>query len=387
VSLELTSGAFAALVIALAVALPVVAVVAWSRVRGHRVVRVAQRWLLVVAAQAAGVLAVLVVINNQFGLYSGWDDLLGRTAQDSSAVVLTPQVHTTRPAPGPSGSTPGGTSAAASTTAPAVPWVNGLPAGFSAYDSSRTFLAMVAVPGSPSPMRLYVALPPEYGQPAYAHKRFPVVELLHGYPGTPTTWFHAMDVRARLAAATGLGATPFVLAIPQISVPGAPDLECTDLPGQPQVATFLTTEVHAILTSHFRVRADRAGWGLMGYSEGGYCAAALTLRHPELYAAGVDIAGYGEPLSAFFDRYPAQRAAGRLAVLLRAAPPVAIYASASAQDPQSSGALDALTRDSRPPTSVTARLYAQGGHNTSDWSAQLPGDFQWLSHELGGVAG
>jgi enterochelin esterase-like enzyme len=382
-SLELTSGAFAALVVALGVLLPVVAVAAWNRVRGRAFVRAMQRWLLVVASQAAGVLAVLVVINNQFGLYSGWDDLLGRTAQDSSAVVLTPEARTAQPSPGPSGGAPVGTSA----TAPAVPWVNGLPAGFSAYDRSGTFLAMVAVPGSPAPMRLYVSLPPEYDQPAYAHKRFPVVELLHGYPGTPTTWFHAMDVRARLRAAVGAGATPFVLAVPQISVPGAPDLECTDLPGQPQVATFLTSEVHAVLASHFRVRADRAGWGLMGYSEGGYCAAALTLRHPELYAAGVDIAGYGQPLSTFFDRYPVQRAAGRLSVLLRGAPPVAIYASASAQDPQSSDSLAALTHDVRPPTTVTARLYSQGGHNTSDWSAQLPGDFGWLSRELGGVAG
>ncbi len=386
-SLELTSGAFAALVVALAVAVPVVAVVAWGRVRGPAVVRAGQRWLLVVAAQVAGVLAVLVVINNQFGLYSGWDDLLGRTPQDSSAVVLTPQVRASVPTPGPSGRTSSGPGGATSTEAPAVPWVNGVPAGFSAYDGNSTFLAMVAVPGSSAPLRLYVSLPPQYDQPAYAHKRFPVVELLHGYPGTPTTWFHAMDVRARLRAAVGAGATPFVLAVPQISVPGAPDLECTDLPGQPQVATFLTTEVHAVLASHFRVRTDRAGWGLMGYSEGGYCAAALTLRHPELYAAGVDIAGYGQPLSTFFDRYPAQRDAGRLSVLLRGAPPVAIYASASAQDPQSSGALAALTHDARPPTTVTARLYTQGGHNTSDWSAQLPGDFGWLSRVLGGVVG
>jgi pimeloyl-ACP methyl ester carboxylesterase len=246
---------------------------------------------------------------------------------------------------------------------------------------------MVAVPGSPSPMRLYVALPPEYGQAAYAHRRFPVVELFHGYPGTPTTWFHAMDVLARLRQAQAAGATPFVLVIPQISVSGAPDLECTDLPGQPQVATFLTTEVHAVVTSHFRVRADSAGWALMGYSEGGYCAAQLTLRHPELFAAGVDIAGYDRPLSALFDRYPAQRAAGRLSTLLRSAPPVAIYASASAQDPQSSGGLTILARDARPPTTVTARLYAQGGHNTSDWSAQLPGDFLWLSRHVGGVVG
>ncbi len=386
-SLELTSGAFATLAVSLAVLLPVVTLALWRRVRGGTVVRQGQRWLLVVASQAAGVLAVLVVINNQFGLYSSWDDLLGRTSSDSSAVVITPPTTgaTDRPA-GPS--SPRATAVAApAPTVQAVPWVHGLPAGFSSYDGNDSYLAMVAVPGSPSPMRLYVALPPEYGQPAYANRRFPVVELLPGYPGTPTTWFHAMDVRARLGEARGAGATPFVLVAPQMSAPGAPDLECTDLPGQPQVATFLTNEVHGIVTSHFRVRADRAGWGLMGYSEGGYCAAQLTLRHPELYAAAVDIAGYDRPLSALFDRYPAQRAAGSLSALLRGAPPVAIYASASAQDPQSRDGLTVLTHDARPPTTVAARLYAQGGHNTSDWSAQLPGDFLWLSGHVGGVTG
>lgn len=384
-SLDLTSGAFAALVIVLAVVLPVVTVVLWRRVRGRAaVVREAQRWLLVVLSQAAGVLAVLVVINNQFGLYASWDDLLGRTSQTASGVVLTPQVG----AAFPSAARPRGTAAPApAPTTAAVPWVNGLPAGFSAVDGNGTYLASVAVPGSPTPLNLYVSLPPEYNQPAYAHKRFPVIELLHGYPGSPTTWFHAMDVRTRLQDAMGAGATPFVLVVPQISVPGAPDLECTDLPGQPQIATFLTSEVHAVVSSHFRVRDDRAGWGAMGYSEGGYCAAQLTLRHPELFAAGVDIAGYDQPLSTLFDQYPAQRAAGRLSTLLRAAPPVAIYASASAQDPQSSGSLTALLRGVRAPTTVTAKLYGQGGHNTADWSAQLTGDFLWLSRHVGGVAG
>ncbi len=380
-SLDLTGGLLAGLLVVLAVALPVVSLGVWPRVRGRALVRQAQRWALLVASQAAAVIAVLVLINNYFGLYSSWDDLLGRTPSGSVAGALDPlgtagrtsAPTTTSPAPGASG---------AAQVASQVPWAGGTPAGFTSYSEPRTFLAQVTVPGSSTPLGLYVSLPQQYFDPAYAQTAFPVVELLHGYPGSPTTWYHAMAVLQGLDRATASGGTPFVLVVPQISVPGAPDLECSDVPGQPQLATFLTHEVHDVVTTHFRVRADRAGWGLMGYSEGGYCAAQLLLRNPGLFAAGVSISGYDAPESTFFDAYPALRKAGSLQRLLSGRPDVALLATASRQDPQSSGSLVGLSHGVRPPTVVKTVSYTQGGHNTSDWSAELPTYFLWLSHRL-----
>jgi len=385
-SLDLTSGLLGTVLVVAAVALPVLSLGLWSRVRGHRLLRQGQRWGLVVVSQLVAVVAVLVLINDYFGLYSSWDDLLGRTSSDAVAGAIDPTstgpgAHT---APGTARTSP---SAGGQVFAAQVPWSGGLPAGFSAYTEPRSYLAMVKVPGSVQPLRLYVSLPPQYFDPAFAHKAFPVVELFHGYPGTPTTWYHALAVLPRLEQAMASGATPFVLVVPQISVPGGPDLECTNLPGQPQLATFLTDGVREVVTSHFRVRADQAGWGLMGYSEGGYCAAQLLLRHPDLFAAGVSISGYDAPESSFFDGYPAQRAAGSLTHLLAARPAVALRASASVQDPQSSGSLAGLKRSVRPPTVLTAVQYSQGGHNTSDWSNELPADFRWLTQRLAPIAG
>ena len=57
------------------------------------------------------------------------------------------------------------------------------------------------------------------------------------------------------------------------------------------------------------------------------------------------------------------------------------------QDPQSSGSLAGLRRSVKPPTVLTAVQYSQGGHNTSDWSNELPADFQWLTHRLAPIAG
>jgi enterochelin esterase-like enzyme len=380
VSLDVTSGLLAFVVVACAVALPVVAIVLWGRVRGPGVARDAQRWLMVVASQLLAVVAVGVVVNDQFGFYSSWDDLLGRASTDSAAGVIhpvAPHGTTTHPS---GGTKPGGVEVAQ------VPWVGGVPAGFTAWSGEpSTYVAQIAITGSSAPQKVYVYLPPQYFEASQAHARFPVVELLHGYPGSPTTWFHAMDVLTRYQAAVAAGGAPYILVVPQISVTGAPDLECTDLPGQPQIASFLTTGLHDVITSHFRTRTDPAGWGLMGYSEGGYCAAQLTLRHPDLYGAGVDIAGYDQPLSSLFDGFPAQRAAGRLSTLLAARPGVALFASASKQDPESSGSIASLTKAVRPPTRLTTVMHAQGGHNTADWSAELPADFLWLTQHLGGV--
>jgi len=386
VSLDLTSGLLATLLIVAAVVLPVLTLGLWSRVRGHRLLRQGQRWGLVVGAQAVAIIAVLVLINDYFGLYSTWDDLLGRTSPASLAGALDPTSTGAR-TPAGQGASPASSTAGGTTMAAQVPWTGGLPTGFTATGDANSFVATVTVPGSSTPLRLYVSLPQQYFDPAFAHSAFPVVELFHGYPGSPTTWYHAMAVLPRLDQAITSGGTPFVLVVPQISVPGAPDLECTDLPGQPQVSTFLTDEVRQVVTTHFRVRSDRAGWGLMGYSEGGYCAAQLLLRHPDLYAAGVSISGYDAPESSYFDAYPVQRAAGSLTHLLARRPGVALRASASLQDPQSSGSLAGLKRSVRPPTVLTAVQYAQGGHNTADWSNELPADFLWLSRRLAPIAG
>ena len=49
------------------------------------------------------------------------------------------------------------------------------------------------------------------------------------------------------------------------------------------------------MISHFRVSADRASWGIVGFSMGGTCAVDLTVMHPNMFSAFVDIAGDAGP--------------------------------------------------------------------------------------------
>lgn len=357
---ELTSGTLVGITIALAIALPLAALVLARTLRDRSAWAVSVgQWVLVALAQGAAVFMVLLIVNNQYGLYASWNDLFGIQQSGTQTATIDPL------APG--------------------HFTERLGQGFTKHDVNGTFGATVRIPGTGQAMDLYVSLPSQYFDPKYAKSEFPVVELLHGYPGSPWTWLNALDVRTQLQSSVAAGGTPFVLVLPQMSVPGAPDLECMDVRGQPQLGSFLSSEVHDIITSRFRVRSDRSGWGLMGYSEGGYCAGLLAMQHPGLYSAAVSIAGYSQPESSFFANKPKDKAAGSYRALLAKRPAVAILATASKQDPQSAGSLTVLQKYAKPPTMVTTRDSATGGHNAGVWAAELPADFAWLSSHLARV--
>jgi S-formylglutathione hydrolase FrmB len=51
------------------------------------------------------------------------------------------------------------------------------------------------------------------------------------------------------------------------------------------------------MISNFGVSANRANWGLVGWSMGGTCAVDLTVMHPDMFSAFEDIAGDLSPNS------------------------------------------------------------------------------------------
>ena len=65
-----------------------------------------------------------------------------------------------------------------------------------AEDAQVGYLFQTSVTGARSHLtrNVYVYLPPQYFQKAYAHYRFPVIELLHGSPGNPQAWVDVMGV-------------------------------------------------------------------------------------------------------------------------------------------------------------------------------------------------
>jgi enterochelin esterase-like enzyme len=118
----------------------------------------------------------------------------------------------------------------------------------------------------------------------------PVLYVLHGQPGKPEEIF-TKKICAYLDAQIESGAPPFVVAAPDGNGTEHPDTEWADSKdGKDRLESFLTEVViPAVEGSHPRDQDHRA---IAGFSMGGYGAANLALRHPDLFGQLVSIAGY-----------------------------------------------------------------------------------------------
>ena len=168
-----------------------------------------------------------------------------------------------------------------------------------AEDAQVGYLFQTTVTGARSPLvrNVYVYLPPQYFQKAYAHYRFPVIELLHGSPGDPEAWVDVLGVLPTflnlLEAHPGDAA---VLVMPDTDGGLQYALQCLNDPGGIQDMTFVAQDVPGYIARLIRVQPPGRAWGLAGYSEGGFCAANIALQEPERYGAAGVMSGYFAPI-------------------------------------------------------------------------------------------
>ncbi|NJC72564.1 esterase family protein [Planosporangium thailandense] len=116
----------------------------------------------------------------------------------------------------------------------------------------------------------------------------PVLYLLHGYPGDPEATLN--DQVGALDAAMCRTGVPFVVAAPDGRA-GTWDTEWgDDASGRFALESFLTGPViQQTEGNHRRSARLRA---IAGFSMGGYGAAVLALRHPDLYSQVASFGGY-----------------------------------------------------------------------------------------------
>jgi enterochelin esterase-like enzyme len=229
---------------------------------------------------------------------------------------------------------------------------------------------------------MWAYLPPGYGgSPA---TRYPVIEALHGYPSSPVQWLKGFGVAAVLDREIDSGRmAPTVVLFPYQTPQPMIDTECANLLDGPQAETFLTVDVPAFVRTHLSVRTDAAGWGLIGYSAGGYCATDLALRHPGEYAAGASLSGYATPGIVIGNglEHTTYDDVWRLKHL--PIPAVALYLSCAKTDRGAMRATQDLAKAAHAPLSVTLAYIAGGGHNAGTWHAMEAPAFDWLSNSLG----
>ncbi len=142
--------------------------------------------------------------------------------------------------------------------------------------------------------RVVVSLPRGYQDPANAGWTYPVIEAFHGFPGGPEVWIQGVNLVPSIDALSGQQVISDAIVIaPQIEFPPGTDTECVNGgKGQPQVETWLATDVPDQIASVLRVRRDRASWAATGFSSGGWCAAMAVMLHPDVFGVGIILGGY-----------------------------------------------------------------------------------------------
>jgi S-formylglutathione hydrolase FrmB len=144
---------------------------------------------------------------------------------------------------------------------------------------------------------MYVYLPPQYFQKAYAHYKFPVIELLHGSPGNPQAWISVLDVIPTfLSLLVAHPSDAAVLVMPDTDGGQQYALQCLNDPHGIQDMTFVAEDVPDYIARFVRVQPPDRAWGVAGYSEGGYCAANIALQEPDRYGAAGVMSGYFVPI-------------------------------------------------------------------------------------------
>jgi enterochelin esterase-like enzyme len=143
----------------------------------------------------------------------------------------------------------------------------------------------------------YVYLPPQYFEARYAKYKFPVIELIHGQPGTPQDWINVAGVQVTLDELIKQGrAKPAVLVMPDANGGIDISLQCLNQVNGPQDLTYLGQDVPDRITQLLRVQPPGPGWGIAGYSEGGFCAANMALRLRRFYGFAASLSGYFKPM-------------------------------------------------------------------------------------------
>jgi S-formylglutathione hydrolase FrmB len=290
-----------------------------------------------------------------------------------------------------------------------------------AEDAQVGYLFQTTVTGLRSHLarNVYVYLPPQYFQKAYAHYKFPVIELLHGSPGNPETWITVLDVIPTFLSL--LAAHPSdaaVLVMPDIDGGQQYALQCLNDPGGIQDMTFVAQDVPDYIARLVRVQPPGPAWGAAGYSEGGYCAANIALQEPDRYGAAGVMSGYFVPIQSQVPEgnrpggkpYLTNVFAGRPALQLINTPrayitsvPItvqlpAFWLAAGAQDKadvsaaasfrqqlQARELLQAQELLSRPPP-VPFMVVQGGGHQGSVWRAALGPMLTWMTPRLAAAA-
>jgi hypothetical protein len=164
---------------------------------------------------------------------------------------------------------------------------------FTTYGSRSGAVLAGAIPGRYAPVapagESYVYLPPGFT----TARRYPVVYLLHGMPGTPGIYVGAPSHLARVAGKLiAAGARPFIAVLPY----AGPATHRRRAEWAGRWENYLVHDVVPWADAHLPTIRSPAGRAIAGLSAGGYGAVDIGLRHLDLFGTLESWSGYFTPI-------------------------------------------------------------------------------------------
>jgi enterochelin esterase-like enzyme len=324
---------------------------------------------MLLGCQLCALLTLLAVGNAYFDFYHSWGDLTGNVSEAAAGPGLTGVAEVTH--------------------------VRDSFIDAHRLSPSDGGLQSVVIHGRRSGISTpaYIYLPPQYAKEP--NRRFPVTVAFTGYPGNAQNLITRMQLpqlASHEIAAARTQPMIFVMLRPMVTPPR--DTECTDVPGGPQAETFFAQDLPTAIGAAYHTAAGPHGWGLLGDSTGGYCAAKLVMRHSDRFSAAVSLSGYFHALSDFTtgDLYGGSKAyRGDNDLFWRLEhlppPPVSILVTSSRSGERDYPQVQRFIKLARPPTEVDSLILPSGGHHFSVWRRELPSALRWLSDRLMGQRG
>ncbi|MEW2285310.1 alpha/beta hydrolase-fold protein [Streptomyces sp. NPDC047841] len=370
----LTSNKVLVLASLIAVVLFVGTVWLWPRLARSNWRSVSGRVGLLLFTQVALFACVGLAANQAFGFYASWADLFGQ--ETDQGVVVDHSAN---------GST-GGPLQVVSTSD--VPGVSAARPEIGGQIQKVDIVGRATHIVTPA----YVYLPPEYFQPQYRARTFPVAVVLTGYPGTARALVEKLDYPSTAQRMAKDGQVqPMIMVMLRPTVAPPRDTECVDVPGGPQAETFFAKDLPEAVLGHYRAGKRPGSWGLVGDSTGGYCALKLAMHHPNVYAAAAGLSPYYkapiDPTTGdLFHGDEKLRNRADLFWLLKHedAPDTSLLVTSSKVGEHNYNATMKFIQrvQATDLTRISSIILGSGGHNFNTWRREIPPTLQWLSGRL-----
>ncbi|MFJ7911049.1 alpha/beta hydrolase [Kitasatospora sp. NPDC096204] len=293
--------------------------------------------------------------------------------------------------PSAAGTGPATTGSATPTAAGKVLMPTGPAAALSKVrDTSAGPIMMTKVTGAKSGVtgQVWVWLPPEYNDPKFAKTGFPVLTLFAGGQSNGyNTWTdNQLPIQEENERLVKEGKShPFIMVMPVQNFNGDEKnaLDCSDIPGQPKMGTWMAEDIPDFVRANFRTVKGRDGWGVMGASTGGFCSAKLALQYPQVYKAAVPIDGYFIPDSGLWKGHDAERAANNPDVLVaQGKAEVSMLVTAGGANPYETKVVKSWVAKAAAPVKIEYYEQPGGKHLTSDFKKMIPDTLVWLTAHL-----